>query len=80
MVNPVKPALAILGRRIRERRQIKGWSQEELADRAKLDRSYIGGIERGERNITVLKLCQVAGALKLDLGDLMRGMPSGAAR
>jgi transcriptional regulator with XRE-family HTH domain len=80
MVNPVKPTLAVLGRRIRERRQVKGWSQEELADRAKLDRSYIGGIERGERNITVLKLCQVAAALKLDLGSLMRGLLSGAAR
>ena len=80
MVNPVKPTLGVLGRRIRERRQVKGWSQEELADRAKLDRSYIGGIERGERNITVLKLCQVAAALKLDLGSLMRGLPSAAAR
>lgn len=75
MAKPTKSVLAALGHRIRARRSIKGWSQEELADRAKLDRSYIGGIERGERNITVLKLCQIAAALGLDLAALGRGLP-----
>lgn len=75
MAKPPKSVLSALGDRIRERRRSKGWSQEELADRAKLDRSYIGGIERGERNITVLKLCQIAAALGADLADLGRGLP-----
>lgn len=80
MVTLSKSVLGILGRRIREQRQSKGWSQEELADHAKLDRSYVGGIERGERNITVMKLCQIAAALKLDLGILLRGLPGAVSR
>ena len=74
MVKTDRAVLVLLGQRIRARRLSKGWSQEELADRAKLDRSYIGGIERGERNITVLKLCQVASPLVLDPGVLLQGI------
>lgn len=52
-----------------------GWTQEELADEAQLDRSYIGGIERGGRNITFTKLCQVCAALGCDVASITRGMP-----
>jgi len=52
-----------LGNRIREQRQAKGYSQEELAFRAGLHRAYLGGVERGERNITVLNLEKIAIAL-----------------
>ena len=67
--------LSELGNRIREARKLLGWSQEELALRADLDRSYVGGIERGSRNITISTLCQVAKALDQDLGKLTKGLP-----
>jgi len=67
--------LSELGNRIREARKLLGWSQEELALRADLDRSYVGGIERGSRNITISTLCQVARALNQDLGKLTKGLP-----
>jgi len=64
-----------LGSRIRSHRKRLGLSQEALAERAELDRSYIGGIERGNRNITIVTLCRVARALKIDVSDLTRGLP-----
>lgn len=57
--------LVALGREIRRQREALGWSQEELAERANLHRNYIGGIERGERNIGVRALFAVLRALKL---------------
>ena len=61
---------------MRERRKALGWSQEELADRADVDRSYVGGVERGERNITFLMLCQLCGALDLSVSELTEGTPT----
>jgi transcriptional regulator with XRE-family HTH domain len=69
------PFLATLGKRIRDVRKDLGWSQEDLAEAANLDRSYIGGIERGERNISFTILCKLAGALRRDVGALTLGIP-----
>lgn len=52
-----------LGHRIRQCRELKAWSQEGLALRCGLDRTYIGGVERGERNISVLNLRRIARTL-----------------
>lgn len=71
IVSPLKA----LGSRIRVLRKCLGWSQEELAYKSGLDRSYVGGIERGERNITFLTLCQVARTLKKDVAALTGGLP-----
>lgn len=68
-------ALKVLGQRIRQKRKQLSWTQEELADRAEIDRSYIGGVERGERNVTFTMLCQIASALKADVGELTKGLP-----
>ncbi|MFK0164655.1 helix-turn-helix domain-containing protein [Rhizobium sp. NPDC090279] len=68
-------ALKILGQRIRDRRKHLQWTQETLADRAGIDRSYMGGIERGERNITFSVLCQVCIALSCDVAALTTGIP-----
>jgi len=68
-------ALTALGQRIRMRRKSLGWTQEDLADRAMLDRSYMGGIERGERNITFNILCQISAALRCDVASLTQGIP-----
>jgi len=59
---------------MRERRKALGWSQEELAHRADVDRSYVGGVERGERNVTFLMLCRLSAALNLSVSDLTRGL------
>jgi transcriptional regulator with XRE-family HTH domain len=67
--------LKLLGQRIREKRKAKQWTQETLADRALIDRSYIGGVERGERNITFTVLCQIAKALDDDIAELTHGIP-----
>lgn len=59
-----------LGRRVRELRVQRGWTQEELAARAGKHWTYIGGIERGERNPTVLVLADVARAFNVSISDL----------
>ncbi|MGP5371175.1 helix-turn-helix domain-containing protein [Pseudomonas helleri] len=55
-----------LGKKIREARKAKGLSQDVLALVCKVDRSYMGRIERGEVNITVEKLYQIAGSLECE--------------
>jgi transcriptional regulator with XRE-family HTH domain len=64
-----------LGIRIREKRKTIGWTQEDLASIAQIDRSYIGGVERGERNLTFSVLCQICAALKCDIAELTVGLP-----
>lgn len=64
------PALVKLGKQIRKLRKEKGFSQEEFAAEAGLDRTYMGGIERGERNIAALNLMRIAKALRVELGEL----------
>ena len=66
-----KAILSRLGQAIRKHRQAKGWSQEELAFQAELDRTYIGSVERGERNIAVLNLVKIAVALETDVHELV---------
>jgi transcriptional regulator with XRE-family HTH domain len=64
----------VLGRRIRSRRQALGFSQEELAARVGLHRTYVGSLERGERNVSLENILRIAKALAVDPGDLMRGL------
>lgn len=64
-----------LGSRIREKRKALGWTQEHLAAEADIDRSYIGGVERGERNLTFTVLCQICTALKCDVASITKGLP-----
>jgi transcriptional regulator with XRE-family HTH domain len=59
--------------RLRTVRLGRGWSQEELADRAGLDRTYIGSVERGQRNIALLNIVRIAVALGVDPGELVQG-------
>lgn len=61
-----------LGDAVRNRRTALGLSQEALADAAGIDRSHMGKIERGERNVTMLNLCRVALALSALPSDLLR--------
>ncbi|XAM00594.1 helix-turn-helix transcriptional regulator [Phycisphaeraceae bacterium D3-23] len=54
---------AEFGRQVRALREEKGWSQEHLAAVVGLDRSYVGGVERGERNISIENICKLAASL-----------------
>lgn len=51
------------GRRVRDARKARGWTQEVLAEKARLDRTYLGGVERGERNLALLNVNKLALAL-----------------
>lgn len=64
--------LVALGAVIRQVRKEKGLSQEALADYADIDRSHMGKIERGERNVTALNLLKIAAALETKLWMLMQ--------
>ena len=59
------------GRRVREVRKSKGISQERLAEMAGIDRSYMGNIERGEKNITLKKAYEICDALDIEIQDLV---------
>ena len=63
-------AKAHFGTRLRELRQDKGLSQEALALACSLDRSYIGGVERGERNISLVNIHRIAQALGVSVRKL----------
>ena len=66
-----KEILIKFGEKVREIRKIKGLSQEELSYRADLHRTYIGMIERAEKNITLLNIEKIAKALNVDIKDLL---------
>ncbi len=60
-----------LAQNVRRERHDKGWSQEELADRAQLHRTYISGVERGVRNPTVTVVDKIAAALDTTAASLI---------
>ena len=63
--------LLLLGKKIRRTRKGLGFSQEALAYQSGLDRSYVGKVERGEINITIVKLLQISDTLEIPLRDLI---------
>jgi len=65
---------AAFGREVRRARLLRGLSQEDLAEASDLHRTYIGGIERGERNITLRNAQKVAAALGVDLSQLLKNV------
>jgi transcriptional regulator with XRE-family HTH domain len=66
----------IVGRNIRAYREAKGVSQEAFADVLEVHRTYMGGIERGERNLTLRSLERLAERLQLDPLVLLREAPA----
>ena len=60
------------GERVREIRKEKGLSQEELAHKADLHRTYIGMIERAEKNITLINIEKIANALEVNIKELIQ--------
>jgi transcriptional regulator with XRE-family HTH domain len=64
--------LIAFGEKVRELRKEKGLSQEELSFKADLHRTYIGMIERAEKNITLANIDKIAYALEVDITDLFK--------
>ena len=59
---------------MRELRKAGGFTQESLADSCGLDRTYIGGIERGERNVSLRNIAVIARALKVSISELTKDL------
>lgn len=66
--------LVRFGQRVRSLRQEQGFSQEGFAAECGLDRTYMGGIERGERNLALRNLERIAVTLGITLSELMQGL------
>ena len=67
-------ARALFGKRVRVLRLERGLSQEKLAELANLHRNYVGGVERGERNIALLNIIALAQALKVKPAKLLESI------
>ena len=70
MKNQDAAVKADLGKRLRELRKARGLSQEALAHVCDLDRTYVGGVERGERNISLVNIERIAAALGVPIREL----------
>jgi transcriptional regulator with XRE-family HTH domain len=62
------------GKALRHRRNKLGVSQEAFADMCELDRTYIGGIERGERNVALVNIEKLAKTLRISVSELFKGV------
>lgn len=62
------------GARVRELRKVRGYSQESFAAACGLDRTYVGGIERGERNVALRNIEAIAQTLGMTLAELLTGV------
>jgi transcriptional regulator with XRE-family HTH domain len=62
------------GKALRQSRNKLGVSQEAFADMCELDRTYIGGIERGERNVALVNIEKLAKTLRISISELFRGV------
>jgi transcriptional regulator with XRE-family HTH domain len=71
---PISAATRVLGERVKARRNDLGISQEALAERSGTHWTFVGQIERGQRNISLHNLLKLAAGLEVDAGELVRGL------
>ncbi|MGI8774472.1 MAG: helix-turn-helix domain-containing protein [Actinomycetota bacterium] len=74
MTRKRRKVATVFGERVRARRHELGLSQEEVAERAGMHFTYVGSVERGERNISLVNIVRLAAALGVDPGELLRGL------
>lgn len=67
-------SLRAFGDTVRAKRKAMGYSQEAFADAVGIDRSYMGGVERGERNVALLNILRIIAALDMRPSDFFRAM------
>jgi transcriptional regulator with XRE-family HTH domain len=67
---PTSDPRILFGQRLVQLRKLRGWSQEQLALESGIARSYLGGVERGQRNIALLNICRLAEALSVVPAEL----------
>lgn len=72
VINMKRDVLIKFGNKVREQRLLLGLSQEELASRAGVHRTYVGMIERAEKNITLTNVEKIAKALKLSIDEITK--------
>ncbi len=72
---PKTSTKSLFGKALRSLREERGYSQEELAERAGLHRNYVGGVERGERNVALENIVKLARALSVKTSDLFDSLP-----
>ncbi|MGY6274391.1 helix-turn-helix domain-containing protein [Methylomonas sp. MgM2] len=70
--NTPSDPLVLFGQRLVQLRKQRGWSQEQLALECGMARSYLGGVERGKRNIALLNICKLADALSVSPADMLK--------
>lgn len=74
-INKVKsPALTAFGEAIRQRRKALGYSQEAFGDACGIDRSYMGGIERGEHNLALINILKIIDALGVQPSEFFKDL------
>jgi transcriptional regulator with XRE-family HTH domain len=73
----VKDLLKVLGKRVHDLRAAKKWSQEEFAHVSGLHRTYIGQVERGEKNLSFANLQKISSALGISSSELLSGLEEG---
>jgi transcriptional regulator with XRE-family HTH domain len=71
-----KPPLLRFGNQVRKLREERGFSQEKLAEISGMHRTYLGGIERGERNVALCNILRLSRALGVHASDLLEGIDS----
>ena len=76
MAKPKSATTIEFGKRVRNRRKELGFSQEGLALASGLDRSYVGQVERGEKNLTLKSIMRLASTLKVDPSELVDNLPA----
>jgi DNA-binding XRE family transcriptional regulator len=68
------PELVLFGEAVRERRKELGYSQEAFGDACGIDRSYIGGIERGEHNLALINILKIIATLEIQPSEFFQAL------